>query len=57
MKIYDITGREMKTLVNEMKTAGYYKIQFNAGNLASGVYFYQMTAGGYVAVKKLVVLK
>jgi len=57
IKLYDILGREMKILVNEMKTAGYYKIQFNAGNLSSGVYFYRMTASDFVAVKKFVVLK
>jgi len=47
----------MRTLVNEMKTAGYYKLQFNAADLSSGVYFYRMTAGDYVAVKKFVILK
>ncbi len=65
LKVYDILGRELKTLVNEMKTAGYYKIQFNAADLASGAYFYRlvvspsnhMTAGNFVAVKKCVVLK
>jgi hypothetical protein len=57
IKVYDILGRELKTLVNEMKTAGYHKIQFNASDLASGAYFYQMKAGDFVAVKKLVVLK
>ncbi|MBK8981612.1 MAG: FG-GAP repeat protein [Ignavibacteria bacterium] len=57
IKVYDIIGREMKTLVNEMKTAGYHKIQFNAADLASGAYFYQMKAGDFVAVKKFVVLK
>ena len=55
--VYDILGRELKTLVNEMKTAGYHKIQFNAADLASGAYFYRMTAGEFVAVKKFVVLK
>ncbi|MGB3018870.1 MAG: T9SS type A sorting domain-containing protein, partial [Ignavibacteria bacterium] len=65
LKVYDILGRELKTLVNEMKTAGYYKVQFNAADLASGAYFYrlvvspsnQMKAGDFVAVKKFVVLK
>ncbi|MBX7042381.1 MAG: FG-GAP-like repeat-containing protein [Ignavibacteria bacterium] len=57
IKVYDIIGREVKTLVNEMKTAGYYKVQFNAADLASGAYFYQMQAGEFVAVKKFVVLK
>ena len=57
IKIYDILGRQMKTLVNEMKTAGYHKIIFNAADLSSGAYFYRMTAGDYVAVKKFVVMK
>jgi len=57
LKIYDVTGRELVTLVNEIKEPGYYKIQFNAADLSSGVYFYRMTAGDFVAVKKFVVLK
>jgi len=57
LKIYDVTGREVVTLVNEIKEPGYYTIKFNAANLASGVYFYRMTAGDFVGVKKMVVLK
>ena len=57
LKIYDNTGRELKTLMNEYKTAGYYAIDFSANNLSSGVYFYRMTAGEFTAAKKLVVLK
>jgi len=57
LKIYDVIGRELIILVNENKEPGYYKIKFNAGNLSSGVYFYRMTAGDFVAVKKFVVLK
>ena len=57
IKVYDILGRELKTLVNEMKTAGYHKIKFNAADFASGAYFYRMTAGNFAAVKKFVVLK
>jgi len=63
LKIYDVLGRELVTLVNEIKQPGYYKIKFDAGKLSSGVYFYRMTAGlsrgadDFVAVKKLVVIK
>jgi hypothetical protein len=57
IKVYDILGRELKTLVNEMKTAGYHKIRFNAADFGSGAYFYRMKAGDFVAVKKFVVLK
>ena len=57
LKIYDVLGREMVTLVNETKEPGYYKIKFNAADLASGVYFYRMEAGDFVEVKKFVVMK
>ena len=65
LKIYDVLGRELVTLVNEIKEPGYYKIQFNASDLSSGVYFYRlvvsspnpMTADDFVAVKKFVVMK
>ncbi len=57
IKIYDILGKEVETLVNEQKTAGNYKIEFNADKLASGIYFYQMRAGNFISTKKLVLLK
>ncbi|MBK8381217.1 MAG: VCBS repeat-containing protein [Ignavibacteria bacterium] len=57
LKIYDVLGKEVITLVNEIKEPGYYKIKFDAGKLSSGVYFYRMTAGNFVAVKKFVVMK
>ncbi len=57
IKVYDMLGREVKTLVNEMKTAGYYKIQFTAADLAGGAYFCRMKAGNFVAVKRMVLLK
>ncbi|MBK9226956.1 MAG: FG-GAP repeat protein [Ignavibacteria bacterium] len=57
IKVYDILGRELKTLVNDMKTAGYHKILFNAADLASGAYFYRMSVGDFVSMKKFVVLK
>ncbi len=41
LKIYDVLGREIKTLVNEQKTTGRYEVKFNASTLASGVYIYQ----------------
>jgi len=55
--IYDILGREIVTLVNEFKAAGKYSVTFNAGNLASGVYIYQLGARGFVINKKLVLMK
>jgi hypothetical protein len=57
IKLYDILGREVKTLVNESKGAGSYNVTFNAENLSSGVYIYQMKAGGFISSKKLVLMK
>ncbi len=57
IKLYDILGREVKTLVNEYQTAGSYDINFNAEDLASGVYIYQMRAGDFLSSKKLVLMK
>ena len=57
LKIYDILGREVKTLVNEYKPAGSYSVTFNASNLASGVYIYQLKSGDFIANKKLVLMK
>jgi predicted outer membrane repeat protein len=55
--LYDILGRQVKILLNEEQDAGYYKINFNAGRLASGIYFYRLQAGNYVDIKKMVLLK
>ncbi len=57
LKVYDILGREIVTLVNEEKTAGNYKVTFDAKNLASGIYFYRLKAGNYISVKKMILLK
>jgi hypothetical protein len=57
LKIYDILGNEVATLVNEEKPAGYYEVEFNASNLASGVYIYRLTSGKFVSTKKLMVLQ
>lgn len=57
LKLYDMLGREVSTLVNEFRTAGYYTVDFNASSLSSGIYFYRLLAGEFSAVKKLVVIK
>ncbi|MGB9696867.1 MAG: T9SS type A sorting domain-containing protein [Ignavibacteria bacterium] len=57
LSIYDITGKEVAVLVNEVKKAGSYIVEFNAGNLASGVYFYKLTAGEFSSVKKMMLVK
>jgi len=57
LKVYDILGREVQTLVNKEQTPGYYSVTFNAANLASGVYFYRISTGAFTATKKLMLLK
>jgi hypothetical protein len=57
IKIYDMLGREVSVLVNDMQKAGYYKIDWNGSSLASGAYFYKMVAGDFVAVKKMMLIK
>lgn len=57
LKVYDILGAEVATLVNEEKVAGKYEVNFNASNLASGVYIYRLNVSAYVNVKKMVLLK
>jgi hypothetical protein len=55
--VYDITGREVETLVNEYIAAGYHETEFDGTNLASGVYFYKLEAGSFTDQKKMIVLK
>jgi hypothetical protein len=55
--VYDLLGRQVATLVNEVKQPGIYTVQFDGSNLASGVYLYRLHAGDFVQVKKLVLLK
>lgn len=57
LKIYDVVGREVAMLVNETKQPGVYTVDFNASNLASGIYFYKIEAGDYSAVKKMMLIK
>lgn len=57
LKIYDMLGREITTLIDEEKTPGKYNVRWDAGRYASGVYFYRLVAGGFVQTKKLVLLK
>ena len=57
LKVYDILGRELTTLVNEEKPAGSYEVRFNGSNLSSGIYFYKIQAGDYTSVKKMVLIK
>ncbi len=57
LKIYDALGKEVAVLVNEKKDAGAYNVEFNAGNFASGIYFYQIKAGDFVETKRMMLLK
>ena len=57
LKVFDILGREVVTLVNEEKPAGNYEVEFNASGFASGIYFYSIKAGGFVETKKMILIK
>jgi len=57
LKVYDVLGNEIATLVNQEKPIGTYEITWNAENLPSGIYFYQLQAGSFVEIKKMVLLR
>jgi hypothetical protein len=59
LKVYDICGKEVAALVNSQKSTGNYSVIFNTNvyNLSSGIYFYKLTAGNKVAIKKLIFIK
>ena len=57
VKVYDVLGREVATLVNEVKEPGTYTVQFDGSNLASGVYFYRLSAGSYLATHKMILMR
>jgi hypothetical protein len=57
LKIYDVLGNEIATLLNEEKNKGTYEVNFNATNLSSGIYFYKLEAGNFVETKKMILLK
>lgn len=57
LKVYDILGREVATLVNEMKNPGKYSVRFDASNLSSGIYIYRLQTDSYTAVRKMILQK
>ena len=57
IKVFDILGNEIETLVNSEKPAGTYELAWDAVNLPSGVYFYQLRAGNFINTKKMILLK
>ena len=57
MKIFDILGREIRTLVNEVKTPGKYSVDFNGTEFSSGVYFYRLESNGFTDIKRMILIK
>jgi hypothetical protein len=57
LKIFDVLGNEVQTLVNEKQDAGNYTVTFNADGITSGIYFYQLETGNFVTTKKMVLMK
>jgi hypothetical protein len=57
LKVYDLLGREVTTLLKEEMLPGNYTIDFDASTLASGIYFYTLNAGDFVSTKKMILLK
>jgi hypothetical protein len=57
LKVYDVLGKEVATLVNEEKSIGIYNAEFNVEQLSSGIYYYQLKAGDFVETKKMILLK
>ncbi|MCX6160779.1 MAG: T9SS type A sorting domain-containing protein [Ignavibacteriae bacterium] len=57
LKIFDITGKEVATLVNEKLNAGTYTVNWNGTRFASGVYFYRLTAEGYGETRKMMLIR
>lgn len=57
LKIFDITGREVSSILNQNLTAGYHKYSFDASGISSGAYFYRINAGSFSDMKKMIVLK
>ena len=55
--VFDVIGNEVATLVNELKPAGSYEVNFNGRNLSSGVYYYRLKAGSFIETKKFVLIK
>jgi subtilisin-like proprotein convertase family protein len=57
LKVYDVLGREVKALVNEVESPGVYSVDFNGTELSSGVYFYRMESNGFTDIKKMLLIK
>ena len=57
LKVYDVLGNEIVTLVNVDKQAGNYVVEFDANGLTSGIYFYELQSGDFIGTKKMILLK
>jgi len=57
LKVYDVLGNEVATLVDEQKPTGTYEVEFEATGLPSGIYLYNMQAGSFVVSKKMILLR
>jgi hypothetical protein len=57
LKVYDVLGNEITTLVNEEKPAGEYEVEFNSNGLTTGIYFYQLKTGNFIETKKMILLR
>ena len=57
IRLFDMSGKEVSVLVNEVKSAGYYSVNFNAASLSSGIYFYSIEANNFTATKKMMLVK
>jgi hypothetical protein len=57
LKVYDVLGNEIATLVDEHKPDGVYEVEFNTENLASGMYFYKLQPGNFIQTKKMVLIR
>jgi hypothetical protein len=57
LKVFDVLGREVATLVNEELTAGNYSLKWNAAHMSGGVYYCRLQAGSFVETKKLVLVR
>jgi len=55
--IFDINGRKLEKLVDQMLNTGSYKVDFNGDNYASGIYYYQIESGSFVQTKKMILIK
>ncbi|MDI6804812.1 MAG: T9SS type A sorting domain-containing protein [Bacteroidota bacterium] len=57
LKVYDVLGREVATLVDEFKEAGYHEVAIDGTNYSSGIYFYRIQSGGFMQLKKMMVVR